>query len=145
MHQKGSNDVLNTMEKNLHKILSDCACCPETDLPDHIWHAVVIENKHQTRIKLWIFSLVGVGSLAAIIPALNTLITRFSESGFYDYFSLIFSDIGSVATAWKEFGLLLTESLPVMSITITLALVLIFFISIRYTVKQIIINNQLSF
>ncbi len=133
------------MEKELHKILSECTECPEVDLPDHIWHAVVAENKRQTRIKLWIFSFICLGSLAAAIPAFNTLIARFSESGFYEYFSLIFSDIGSVVTSWKEFGLLLTESLPVMSIAITLALVLVFFLSIRYTFKQIIINNQLSF
>ena len=108
---------------------------PSLGLTDNIWRALVIHKKHNAKIKLWIFSLVGIISFAGLVPAFNTLSTDFAKSGFYEYFSLIFGN-GSILSYWKELSLSLVESLPIMSIIFTLSLIFICLFSLRHLVKQ---------
>jgi hypothetical protein len=72
------------------------------------------------------------------------LINDFTQSGFYEYLSLAFSTKGLLFSYWKEFAFSLAESLPTMSIVLSLALLFIFFLSLRYVMKQIINNNRIG-
>jgi hypothetical protein len=103
----------------------------------------VLREKHLTLIKLWSFVAMGVFSFIGLIPALKILSNDFTQSGFYEYLSLIFSSSGSIITYWKDFLLLLAESLPVISIISLCTLIFIFFLSAKYAMKQII-KSQLT-
>ena len=74
----------------------------------------------RTRLAFW--SAGALVALGALVPVLRYAGQEFSQSGFYDYFSLLFSD-GSMllANSWKELALSLAESLPLMGVTLVLA------------------------
>lgn len=125
------------MENQLSKIICQAKYLPEADLADNIWHTICARNKRITNLKLFIFSLVSLASLSGLIPAVKMLSSDFSKSGFYKYLSLVFSDGGSVMSHFREFILSLAEALPVLSIILSLSLIFVFFLSIRYVTKQL--------
>lgn len=126
------------MEKELTKLFHKAKYKENQNLSNNIWSVVTTRNKRITRIKLWAFSFIGFASLAGLIPAWRVLSNDLTQSGLYDYLSLVFSNNGSVLSYWKELTLSIAESLPTMSIVLSLSLVFIFFLSFKYAVKQII-------
>ena len=125
------------MQDKLIKIFKEAKYEPDSTLPLSVWRAIIIREKRMAKIKLWSFSIVGIASLSILIPVFEMLLTDLAHSGFYEYFSLIFSDGGSMITYWKELSLSLVESLPLMSIIFTLSLFFIFFLSLKYFLGQI--------
>ena len=100
--------------------------------------------KKNARLEISVFVLIGFASLAGLIPAFKIMLSDLTQSGFYEYFSLIFSDGLTNSVYWKELSLSLAESLPAISIILTLSLVFISFLSIRYFIKTIINNDSLG-
>lgn len=85
----------------------------------------------------FIFSgLAAVASFAGIIMAARYTAQELNNSGFYQYISLIFSDTKSLISYWKDFGLLLVESMPVLAVAIVLATAWAFLSSIKILVKN---------
>ena len=136
--------ILYGMQEKLIKIFQKAKYKPEPILASTVWDAIIARNKRIIRFKLWIFSFMGFASLVGLVPVFKILLNDLAQSGFYEYFSLIFSDGGSMVTYWKELFFSLAESLPVFSIISTLSLFFIFFLSLKYLTKQII-RNQLTF
>lgn len=134
------------MEPKLTKALQKIKYDADSDLPENIWQFIVLREKHFTLIKLWSFVVMGVFSFIGLIPVFTTLLSDLKRSGFYEYLSLAFSGSGSLVTYWRDFILLLGESLPIVSLIATLTLVFIFFLSLKYTMRQIIKGHlSLSF
>jgi hypothetical protein len=131
------------MENKLTKIFKKAKYEPEANLAFSIWHTIITKEKRLTRFKSWSFGFIGLTSLAGLVPAFQILLNDLAHSGFYEYFSLLFSDGGSMLTYWKELALSLAESLPTMSIIFTLSLFFVCFLSLKYLVKQIF-KNQLT-
>jgi hypothetical protein len=131
------------MEQKLTKIFQRAKYEPVPNLSISIWRVITKKERKMARLKLWAFILAGVVSLGGLVPALALLTRDFVQSGFYEYFSLIFSDSGSIFSYWKELVFSLAESLPTMSIILSLTLIFIFLLSLKYAMKQII-KNQLS-
>ena len=132
------------MQNKLIKIFREAKYEPESDLKQAVWSMIVAREKRATQFKLWAYGFVGTASFAGLIPAFKILFTDLAHSGFYEYFSLIFSDTGSIFSYWKELTFSITESLPVVSIIFTLSLLFVCFLSARYLIKQII-RNELIF
>jgi hypothetical protein len=80
-----------------------------------------------------------IGSLIAFIPILNLIQIRLAESGFFKFFSLIFSDFKIVASYWQNYILSLLESLPILNLLALLIVILIFLKSLQF----IIVNFKL--
>lgn len=131
------------MDKNLKEIFQKIKPNSKTDLVEHIWSVIVTREKKAARLKFWLFSFLGICSLTGLVPAFKILTTDLAHSGFYEYASLSFSKGGFLSAYWKEFSILIVESLPIISIALSLSLVFFFFLSLRFILKQNI-NNQLS-
>jgi len=84
-----------------------------------------------------LFFLVFIGSVAAIVPGFQTTRAGLVESGFMQFFSLIFSDFKIVITDWQNFSFALLESLPAVSMAIFFSTLLVFLESLRFLVKNI--------
>ena len=95
-----------------------------------------MERKNQ-RARFTIFTSITVISLIALVPAIQLAHREITQSGFNAYISLIFSDSKIVFASWKEFGLLLAESLPVLGITAITAVLAVTIFSIRETAHTI--------
>jgi hypothetical protein len=132
------------MQDKLVKIFQKAKYEPESDLSENIWRKIITRDKKMTQIKLWAFSFFGLISLAGLVPALKVLTSDLTQSGFSEYFSLIFSDTGVILSSWKELFFSLAESLPIVSITATLLLLFVCFLSLRYLMKQIKNNNPIG-
>ena len=76
-------------------------------------------------------------SLLSFIPTLPIAIADFSQSGLGKIFSLLVSDPGTVVTFWQDFTLSILESLPVVSLIMTLFIVLVFLASLRSLLNNI--------
>ena len=60
-----------------------------------------------------IWGVISGVSAAVFIVCTVYAVRAYSGSSFASYFSLIFSDLGSISLWWKELGLSLLESLPI--------------------------------
>ncbi|MCX6790945.1 MAG: hypothetical protein NTV62_01980 [Candidatus Gribaldobacteria bacterium] len=97
-----------------------------------------IKQEQQRRIlrrKVWIFSISLGGSLIAIVPVSMAVKTGFTESGFFQFVTLIFSDFNTVATSWQSYLFSLLETLPVMSLVIFLVVLLSLVESLKYLTR----------
>ena len=95
----------------------------------------------EERILVWkkiiIFSTTLIISVLAIVPSFKILLSDFGQSGFVNFFSLMFSDFHSVATYWQSFTMVLLETLPAVSLALFLAVLLVLFQSAKFLTKNI--------
>lgn len=129
------------MDIKLTKIFQKAKYEENSILAQNIWLTIIKREKRNTRIKLWIFASMSITSIAGLLPVVKILLNDLSQSGFYEYASLLFSDGGTILSYWKEFAFSLAESLPAMSIILSLSLIFILILSLKNFIKQIINNN----
>ena len=110
---------------------------PPDYLLANILAAIDVKKRRAARLRLALFGSFALASLVAIFPAIQYFVAQFSQSGFYQYFSLLFSDWNLALTYWNDFVLSLAEALPVLATTTVLSVILILLGSLRFAVKQI--------
>lgn len=110
---------------------------PPSGLLEKILKRIHKEERFLVFRKNIMFSVTLAGSLAGIIPSFRMLLSDFSNSGFFNFFSLIFSDFSVVTTYWQSFTIILLETLPAMSLAIFLAVLLTFLQSFKFLMKNI--------
>jgi len=131
------------MEKELIKAFNNAKYQLNTNLTENICKTIIKREKRIKYFKLSIFSIIGISSLTGMIPAFNMLFKDFSQSGFYEYISLLFNG-NTLSAYWKELIFSLAESLPTMNIVLSFSLIFVFFLSIRFVAKQIISNSYVG-
>ena len=100
---------------------------------------IAVQARRTQQKYLWgVFSLL---SLSALIGSSVYAFQAFATSSFSTYFSLIFSDAGSIAILWKDLALSLVESLPLFGIIIILSSVSALLWSIRKFSKNSFVIN----
>ena len=145
MHQNYKLIVYINVEQNLQKLFKQSSYRPESRLSDDIWSVIESKNTHITKWKTFGYIGLSVLSLSGSVFSIKSLIEQFIRLGFFDYFSLAFSDSGIIATYWKEYTLTLIDSLPIASLILSFLLLFILFISIQrasyqFKNKLLIIN-----
>ena len=88
------------------------------------------------KTRIIISRTVGGLSFIALFPVFINIINQLHSSGFWNYFSLIFTDTSIVATYWREFSLSLVDSLPIFQLSLILLLILSLSISLRSALKN---------
>jgi hypothetical protein len=111
------------------------------DLPENLYSAVVSRIGSAKR-KSAKRRLVFIGSailllLGAFAEAFADTVNSLSRSGFYKYFSLIFSDGFVLLSYWKEFAFSLVESFSLPEFIVLLSLTLVILISIRAMMRNV--------
>ena len=127
--------------KDLGELIKNITVEPETGLNERIFKSINKKEKDLYQLKLVTFTIIGLSSLATLIPVIKIIINDFNNSGLYEYSSLIFSNTESILTLGKEYILIIAESMPILSITLTLSVLFIFILSIKKIVEQININQ----
>ena len=102
----------------------------DISVPNNLTEGIVLRindrERHNSKIKALGLSFVSLASFLLSIPIISQIITSFTQSGIYNYISIIFSDSDVAITYWKEISLSLAESLPILAITSLLAVLAIF-------------------
>jgi len=83
-------------------------------------------------------------SLAVFIPSLLSLKQELAQSGFYAFFSLMFSDTEIVAVYWRNFAPSILEALPATSLIFLLTAACLFLQSVSGLLKNISFFNRKS-
>lgn len=97
---------------------------PPTGLLEKILKRIHHEERVLATRRVIIFSATTLVSLPALILSAKMLLSDLAQSGFLNFFSLLFSDFSSVLAAWQSFSLILLETLPAISLTLVLAVIL---------------------
>lgn len=118
---------------------------PSEKLRARILARIDFKIKRFATIRLVFSALATTASLVAVIPSFQYATREFSQSGFYRYFSLIFSDSGAVIASWREFSLSLIESLPITEAVIFLATIFASLLFARLTAKNICADGNYKF
>lgn len=141
MHQNASFNRINNMNKdnNLKKLFSNLELFePKNELYENILENIEIKQKViLSRRRFFIFATLFLLSLISLIPAIKMLVNDFTNSGFIQFFSLIFSDSQIILNYWQSFVLTLLESLPIISTVIFLGILFVMLESIRFISKDI--------
>lgn len=131
------------MDSEITSALKKVIYRPESRLSDDIWRSIKVHKKRNYVIKIWIYSSFSTLSLLGLIPAVSSLSSKLNELGFYNYLSLAFSSNGLIISYWREVVLSVVNSLPVLSIVLSLSLLFISIISFMYAIRQIRYKSQL--
>ena len=116
---------------------------PPEDLLAKIIRSVHREERILVFKKTIAFSAFFIFSFFAFTPAYRNLISDLNQTGFLNFSSLMFSDSSAVLANWQSFGLILLETLPVVSLALFLAVVLTFLQSLKSLTKNVkIIKNH---
>lgn len=76
-------------------------------------------------------------TVISAMPVFRLITDRASQSGFFEYASLAFSDWGYVVSTWNAYLLSIAESAPIISTAMFISVILIFAYSIRGAVRDI--------
>lgn len=110
---------------------------PSPELLGKIIQKIHREERILAIRKTAIFSVVFIFSLVGIVPSFRMLMSDFSNTGFFNFFSLIFSDFSMMTVYWKSFIMALLETLPAISLALFLAILLTLVQSIISLLKNI--------
>ncbi len=123
----------------MKRLYSLAALLKEVDPPARLYgaiHARIQElERRSAAFRLGLFGVVALLSGVALVPATQYALGQFYASGFYDYFSLLFSDGSYVMAYPREFALSLAESLPAIATLLLIAIVFALVWSLRRAVQ----------
>ncbi|TSC78965.1 MAG: hypothetical protein G01um101433_25 [Parcubacteria group bacterium Gr01-1014_33] len=110
--------------------------------PAGLFEKIIARIRKEERLliikkRILLFSSGVFVSAGACIPALIGFRQEFAESGFFQFLSLMFSDSAAIGAHWQDFLLAILESLPVMSISALLAILLAFLWMLKYCTRAI--------
>lgn len=109
---------------------------PNQEIFESIMLSISLAERRSARIKLTILGGISLLSFLAIFPLLQYSGNQFYQSGFTEYFSLIFSDWTTLSIYWKDLMISLAESLPILSTTAILLSVFVLLTSLRSAIKN---------
>ncbi len=93
-------------------------------------HISVLSEKRNTAVQR-VWSAISYTSIISCVGLAIYAIQDFSQSGFYQYFSLIFTDSAIITSHLNEFILSLVNSIPFFTITMITLSIFIFLISLK--------------
>ena len=104
---------------------------PDIDFENRLMSVIQNEGQKVRQRSFWTRVVVSVGSLVSIVLVSISLVKNVLASGFYDYASIMFLDFGSATMYMKDISLSLVESLPILTLSLFLSLVVVFVWSVR--------------
>lgn len=118
---------------------------PRNELFSVISNRISNERAHIMRRNRVLSYILAISSFIASVFMFVYTFGKLSQSGFYTYFSLMFSDMASISIYWKELSITLIESLPVISVLLLLSVFFVFLLSLVVISKNRIQISNLKF
>lgn len=91
------------------------------DLPAGLKETIVKKVIRYEKTKRLFLSVIFFVVVVLFVIEAHTLYSIFGQSNFVYYFSLIATDLSVVLSSWKQFGLLIAESMPLFDILVFLS------------------------
>ena len=122
--------------KDLYTLFSQSAPEAPEDLDTKIFKHILLLAEARTRKFKIFWATLATASLTVCIMGIVDTVKEIGVSHFSTYLSIVFSDVSSVGSMWKELGLSLVEALPVVSLGIVLAGIALTLFAIRRFLKN---------
>lgn len=119
------------MQKDLTQLFQESAVGAPEGLSHEIFIAVERAAQKHARSQQYLWGSFSVISLGLFVASGFYAAHSATATGFSNYFSLIFSDGSVVKSIWREVGLSLLESLPILGFGVVLASVFAVLWSLR--------------
>jgi len=117
---------------DLRKLFQQNTTTPlPSNMLERVMFRIEMEIQKRAQKQRYIWGIVSISSLFAFIGSCIYAFEAFSTSGFGNYFSLMLSDSSSALLFWRQLGLSLIESLPVVGVILLLASISLLLWSIR--------------
>lgn len=111
---------------------------PRASLYGRIRSRIELEQrKTSVYARIVFFGVVACGGAIALVPALRELYAEFTQSGFAQFITLLFSDTGTIAMYWQDFLMSLAESLPAVGIAGVAMSVFAILLPLRFLLNDI--------
>ncbi len=120
-------------ENDLKSLFKQANYYSNVHLSDDIWYVICSKKDRISQIKAWLYVSLNILSFLGLIFIIKDITSQLAQSGFYEYVSLALS-VGNIFIYWKEFMLSVTESLPLMSITLSFLFLFLFFVSMKHII-----------
>ncbi len=92
--------------------------------------------RRRARIRLAISAGLFAASVTLLVVVARGVSADMYQSGSFQYFSLIFSDGGTVLASWKEFLLTFVESIPTLGVAAALASIFVALASLKFSFRN---------
>ncbi len=83
---------------------------------------VITLHRKRNIIRCTSYAMAACVAVIAFIPAIISMSSAMIDSGFSSYFSVLVTDGGNLLGSWKELGMAMIESLPMLSVAAVIAL-----------------------
>lgn len=111
---------------------------PPHGLFEKITNRIQKEQKMvSVRRHAFVFALSALCSAVALVPIFQITQSGMKESGFMQFFSLLFSDFGIITANWQGYILTILETIPIMKFVALLAIILVFLESLKILTRDI--------
>lgn len=107
----------------------------EDRISQRVFQTMEKQRQLHLRAQLVAESIVSIVTFASFVPLTLSLTQSLEQSGFFGYVSVLFSGDAGIALYWKELGLSIVESLPLLTISLALSVALVFIISATKTIS----------
>ena len=128
--------VLTYMKQDLHTIMTSAIVEPRADLTENIIYTIEKHNARSIARKFWASVILTIASIGGLVPAFLDLKSKLVSSGFYEYVALAFSKGGIISKYSGDVAIALGESLPAISIIISLSVLAVLLWSLRNVFRQ---------
>lgn len=114
----------------------------EKEPPAELFHDTMLrinakQKRSATFARIGFFGTASLLALFVFVPTVREFYAEFMQSGFSQFASLIFSDMGILAKYWQDFLLSLAESLPVLSAIGVIASLFVFLLSTERLIRNV--------
>jgi len=118
---------------------------PPPELFDKVITRIRIEERvRSAKRRAILFTLTLALSLGTLIPSVRSAHAAIDASGFFNFASLLFSDLHVVMASWQDFALSLLEAVPALNLAAVLAVIFVTLGSLRYLAGEckLILDNK---
>lgn len=123
--------------ENMRKSELKSSIEPSKNLLPKIMRRIRREQK-MSLVKKAVFYFIGLSSsMSAIVFSFQRAQIGFAKSGFWQFFSLLFTDFKTVLSFWQNFIFSLLETAPVMEVIMFFSSALIFFYLLKLLASDI--------
>lgn len=122
---------------NLTSIINNSQNGVPRGLDEAIISKVQRLTKNKARRRMFGFGALSISSFAGLVTWAGYLRASLQTSGVYDYVSILASNTGSISLFWKEIAFSIIESIPFITISVFLTLLVAFVLSGLKTAENI--------
>ncbi|MDQ5955224.1 MAG: hypothetical protein QG621_227 [Patescibacteria group bacterium] len=142
MHQAPNSGIRSytTLMENRGQTVLDMLE-PPAGLCGAVLSRIALARRRRARVRLAVDMCVFFISGALLVPLAQYAGSEIYTSGFYEFFSLLFSDRQLILSSWQEFAFILLEKLPSIAVLLILSATIV----LVWSLRRAVLSSKVAF